>query len=301
MTDSSPKQGHPLLTATLAACAAGELAPNVALARLLGFAETAQAAEKALATFATANAGDAEASERLATMLRLWQETPGAWQTLQAVLRQADHDQHALHPRQWGEAFDRAAGVSAEAGVALYSLGRADLLEAATDSIVQRLDGWGLLAADTAALDLGCGTGRLARALAPRLKSVVGCDVSGAMLAIAVERSAKISNLLFQKTDGCDLAPFAAAAFDLVLAVDVFPYLVCCQGDLVGRYIAEARRVLSARGSLVVLNYSYRGDDAADLDDLDHYARANAFELVRVARGDFAFWDGRTFHLRRKG
>jgi ectoine hydroxylase-related dioxygenase (phytanoyl-CoA dioxygenase family) len=59
--------------------------------------------------------------------------------------------------------------------------------------------------------------------------------------------------------------------------------------------------VLSARGSLVVLNYSYRGDDAADLDDLDHYARANAFELVRVARGDFAFWDGRTFHLRRQG
>ena len=70
------------------------------------------------------------------------------------------------------EQFDRAVAVAPEAAVALYSLGSADILERATSEIVNRLAEWGLLRSDASVLDIGCGIGRIERALAPQVGAI---------------------------------------------------------------------------------------------------------------------------------
>ena len=100
------------------------------------------------------------------------------------------------------------------------------------------LDAWGLLGPDRDVLDLGCGIGRVAAALSPRVRSVAGLDIAPAMIAAARARCAGIGNLRFLLGSGLDLAPFADRSLDLVLAVDSFPYLVQSGGSSRG----EARR-----------------------------------------------------------
>jgi SAM-dependent methyltransferase len=203
-------------------------------------------------------------------------------------------------PEQWAAVFDRAAAVSPEAGVALYSLGRADLLEAATNSIVARLGEWGLLGVRARVLDLGCGMGRLAAALAREVVSVVGVDVSAAMLQVARTRYAGLANATFRQSSGRDLDALPAAGFDLVTPVDVFPYLVAAEDGLAARHVQEIARVRTPAGSALIVNYSYRGDPDRDLTDVQHHAGPAGLELVRYATGDFAHWDGRTFLLSRR-
>jgi SAM-dependent methyltransferase len=62
------------------------------------------------------------------------------------------------------------------------------------------------------------------------------------------------------RSSGRDLALFKDASFDLVYAVDTFPYLVLSGRDLAERHMSDAARVLRPGGTLLVLNYSYLGD-----------------------------------------
>ena len=88
-------------------------------------------------------------------------------------------------------------------------------------------------------------------------------------------------------------------AFDLVLAVDSFPYMVQAGPDVVGRHVAGAARVLRPGGALVVLNFSYRGDRAADRADATAFAAAHGFTLEQDGATPFDVWDGTAFVLRR--
>jgi ubiquinone/menaquinone biosynthesis C-methylase UbiE len=282
----------------LRACASGEIAPNVALARLLTLAATRQAVETALAA-ATRRFAAKPAATRIDALTKLWRETPQAWDTVKQVLRAADHGATAGSAAEWAERFNHAVRGSPEAAAALYSLGRRDLLDAAAQSIVDRLRAWGLTGPGRSALDLGCGCGRLLAALSPHLHRVVGADVSDGMLAAARRRSTGLANVSLVRTSGRDLAGFADREFDLVAAVDVFPYLVGCAGDLAQRHFLEACRVLVRGGSLLVLNYSYVHDDPAAAAEATALATSAGLQLVRIARNDFDLWDGRTFHFKR--
>jgi SAM-dependent methyltransferase len=53
-------------------------------------------------------------------------------------------------------------------------------------------------------LEIGCGTGAFARALAARSKHVLGVDLSPEMIRLAREKSRHLSNLEFQVADICD-------------------------------------------------------------------------------------------------
>jgi ubiquinone/menaquinone biosynthesis C-methylase UbiE len=53
-------------------------------------------------------------------------------------------------------------------------------------------------------LEIGCGTGAFARALAARSKHVLALDLSPEMIRLAREKSQHISNLEFQVADVCD-------------------------------------------------------------------------------------------------
>jgi SAM-dependent methyltransferase len=247
---------------------------------------------------------DASIAPRLRDLSALLDENREGARQVAAMLRAgADHSRTAESEGEgiaaWASLFDRAVTAAPEASVALYSLGNPRLLDAATAEVVARMRDWGLLGDDRDLLEIGCGIGRFQAALAGAVRSVVGIDISAGMIEMARRRCAGLGNVRLLRCSGRDLAPFADATFDLVLAVDSFPYLVLSGDGLVERHVAEAARVLRPGGSLLVLNFSYRGDVQQDREDVDRLARAAGFTVERSGTGDFAIWDGTTFLLRR--
>ncbi|MBU6371359.1 MAG: methyltransferase domain-containing protein [Alphaproteobacteria bacterium] len=193
----------------------------------------------------------------------------------------------------WAAAFDQAARIDRDAASALYALGDPGRLQAATQEVCAYLDAAGFIAERTRVLDIGAGGGRILDALSPWIGFGVGVDISAEMLA----GSRHHGNLAFLRTDGRNLRVFRDGAFDLALAVDSFPYLVASGVDEV--HIAEAARILSPGGALVVMNYSYRGD--AESDRIAFAAGCAAHGLVPVTLGQqpFALWNGAVYAARR--
>jgi ubiquinone/menaquinone biosynthesis C-methylase UbiE len=296
----------PRIAPALAACADGSLPPNVALMRLIGEAASEEEARRALATaLSTMDAtGRTAEAERLRRLQALWRASPGAWEVVRSVLADADHSAAAeggvAAIARWAAIFDRLAERAPEAAVALYSLGRPDLLDAATQELVGLLRSWCLLGPERHVLDLGCGIGRLAAALAEHVGSVTGIDVSAAMIAAARNRSAGLANVRLMQTEGRDLAVFADESFDLVLAVDVFPYLVHAGSGVAERHVADAARLLRPGGALAIFNFSYRGDPAADGAEVARLAQRNGLWPARSGARPLSLWDGVAYLLMKR-
>jgi len=193
--------------------------------------------------------------------------------------------------------YDRAVAAAPEAAVALYSLGSAEILDQATREIVAQLTEWHLLGNDRDVLDIGCGIGRIEKAIAGKVRRISGIDISAEMIGEAQRRCAGLSNVIFLQTSGCDLSAVDGNAYDLVLAVDCFPYLVAA--GTAAQHAADAARLLRPAGHLLILNFSYRGDLAADLRDLNQFADGTGLKIVRCGTRDFALWDGISFLLQR--
>ncbi len=195
------------------------------------------------------------------------------------------------------EQYDRAVTTAPEAAVALYSLGDPAILDRATAELAALLEDWGLLGADREALDIGCGIARMELALAPRLRHIVGIDLSPAMIAEAKRRCVATANVAFALTGGRDLSQFTDQCFDLVLAVDSFPCIVGASPELARQHFQEAGRVLRLGGNFVIFNYSYRCNLAADRADVAAYAEAAGLSVLRNGTRDLALWDGTSFLL----
>jgi SAM-dependent methyltransferase len=256
-------------------------------------AQTPRELEAALET-AIADATGPEAA-RLSAALSLWRANPQAWDTVKSVIGGVDHE-GTTDPAGWREAFDRAARASPEGAVALYALGNPDLLREATADVVERMRGWGLLGGRV--VEIGCGIGRFVAALAPHARHVTGLDISPVMLERAQERCAGLPNVALRLTSGQGLDGVGEASTDLVLAADVFPYLV--EAGLAARHVEEAARVLKRGGHLLILNFSYRGDPAQDRAEVAALAERHGFAVQRAAEGDFAHWDAATFLMERR-
>ncbi len=219
---------------------------------------------------------------------------------VRAVLAAVDHSVPAGQSAaetisRFAAMFDDAAAISPEASVAIYSLGDAARLAEATQEIVDRMDGWGLIGKTCRIVDLGCGIGRVAVALAPKVASIIGIDVSPRMVDLARERTSRCRNVDIQLGSGSDLACVVDAAADCVLCVDSFPYIVAAGDDLVQALFREAARVLAPAGAFLVLNYSYRGDEARDRDTFHALCRRHGFSVERAGTADFRLWDGRSY------
>ena len=193
--------------------------------------------------------------------------------------------------------FDRMAAASPEAAVAFYSLGDPALLDRTTAELAAVVRAWAPVTGRAVA-DLGCGIGRLAVALASDAGDVVAIDVSAAMVAEAGRRTAGLGVRVVQGS-GRDLAVLDNGSIDLLVAADSFPYLV--RAGLTERHVAEAARVLRPGGDLLVFNWSYRGDPAADEAEARALAAAHGFQVLRAGETPFAIWDATGFHLRRGG
>ena len=231
---------------------------------------------------------NAVGSERIAEMLRADVDSPKPAQTVEEGIAFCER------------LFDWSVQQSEEASVALYSLGNPQLLERATAEIVAQLERWGMITSDAAVLDLGCGIGRLLVALAPKVRTATGIDVSAEMVKVARRRCAGYPNVSVLKGAGRGLSELPDESFDLVIAIDSFPYLRQSGYPLVEAYIAESARVLKGRGQLVILNYSYMEDDAADAKEVRTLAHDNGFEVLDASLRPFELWDGVAFRLRKR-
>jgi predicted TPR repeat methyltransferase len=282
--------------------AAAGLPANVALMHLCMACTAPDEAEGALRSVIdhVRQAGEAIAAARLQAVLDLLSANPQAFEIVRSVIGGLDHAGDAAGEEAlayWVAAFDRAAAQNPEASVALYSLGDPRLLEAATREIVDRLAEWALISPATECLDIGCGIGRFELALSGRVRRIVGIDISRAMVATARRRVSHLPNAEVRLTSGRDVAEFQDESFDLVLAVDAFPYIV--QASLAPAMVAESARVLRPGGALAILNFSYRGDPDRDRADVAALASAAGLEVRRNGTADLSLWDGITFELRK--
>lgn len=294
-------------------CLAGRISPQVALCRLLLGGADAGTIADALAE--RRPAGPHPRWDALAALLdghgamlaRLAAEVGrhgGNHAAIAAPHAPPDAAPEAASAAGIAAFFDNAVAFSPEASVALYSLGDPAILAEATAEIVNWLERHACVAAPDAPptadmLDLGCGIGRLAIALAPRCRSVLGLDVSAGMVAEARVRCAPLANVRVETTPGTDLDALPSAAFDLVLAVDSMPYLVQIGPDALATHVAGAARILRPGGRLAILNLSFGRPLAQDVAELAALAVRHGFTTEVAGERPFALWDAAAFLLRR--
>ncbi|HEY7579933.1 MAG TPA: class I SAM-dependent methyltransferase [Acetobacteraceae bacterium] len=273
----------------LLACLAGHLAADMAIARLLLAGENADGIRGRVRASRDASAAWTELD-------RLTQRAP--LERLRRMLDGAGVDHAAAAtPDAIAALFDRAVAESPEASVAMYSLGDHARLQVATEEVVDWLRRAGLLGPDLDVLDLGCGIGRVAAGVAGQVRWVLGTEISRGMLQEAQRRCVSANNVSFVMATGQDLAALADATFDLVLAVDSFPYLV--QAGVAERHMAEVRRVLRVPGRFVLLNLSYRESRTADRADAERWAQSHGLALRRSGISPFRLWDAVAYVFER--
>jgi SAM-dependent methyltransferase len=91
-------------------------------------------------------------------------------------------------------------------------------------------------------LELGCGAGRLTRALAKVFGQVHGVDISPEMIRQAREALRDSPNAHVHLNNGADLSQFAANTFDFAYCVSVFRHIP--SRKIIERYMREVSRVL---------------------------------------------------------
>jgi SAM-dependent methyltransferase len=99
------------------------------------------------------------------------------------------------------------------------------------------------------ALDFGCGTGRLTRALASHFTTAVGVDISERMVELAREENADVRACEFVVGNGVDLSAFEDASFDFVYCNLVLQHLP--DTNLAERFMAEFLRIVTGDGLAV--------------------------------------------------
>lgn len=104
------------------------------------------------------------------------------------------------------------------------------------------------LAGRDAALEIGCGPGRLMRPLSRHFREIHGVDVSDEMIRLARERLKNTPNAFPHHGTGSDLGMFPDEKFDFVYSYAVFQHIP--SREVVFQYLREARRVLKTGGIL---------------------------------------------------
>lgn len=284
------------------------IAVSVALTRLLLEHQNTHAAERAIddalqRTAATDSRDTDEERRRLFAMRKLLRANRERCEWITQVRRTGlDTAEGASSPDdvigRCERLFDWAVEQSEEGSVAAYTLGDPRLFARATAEVVAELTTLGVLGRDRDTLEIGCGIGRMQRALASLVREAYGVDISAGMITAARRRCAGLDNVHFERCSGRDLASLGTHRFHLVYAIDSFPYIQRAGWAAVEHYMADVARVLTPGGDVVIFNYSYRGDLDTDRRDMITLARARGFDVFVNGEGRLRTWDGALFHLR---
>lgn len=125
--------------------------------------------------------------------------------------------------------------------------------------IFYRLESHGIDVTRGAALDFGCGVGRLTQALAPRFDRVVGVDVSPRMVTTAASLNRFPDRASYVWNDAPHLKTFSDGTFDFIYTNIVLQHIV---PDVTVGYLREFLRILKPAGVLVFQLPSHeRGPD----------------------------------------
>jgi SAM-dependent methyltransferase len=158
-------------------------------------------------------------------------------------------------------------------------------------SFYERLAALGIGKAGQQLLDLGTGTGVIARQMARQGCQVSGIDVSDGQIAIARECAAQEKLAVTFEVAPAESIPFAAGSFDVATANQCWLYF-----DK-PKVLAELKRVLKPEGVFVTSHYSW-------LPRIDPIARASE-ELVLKHNPAWSAkdWDGvvRPVHVWMEG
>lgn len=100
-----------------------------------------------------------------------------------------------------------------------------------------------------AALEIGCGPGRLLQPLSRLFRAIHGLDISPGMLRRAQANLARVANLTLHHAVDSNLSGFGDASIDFVYSYAVFQHIP--SKDIVFGYLREAVRVLTPGGLLV--------------------------------------------------
>lgn len=104
-------------------------------------------------------------------------------------------------------------------------------------------------------LEVGCGCGRMTRALAASFAEVHGVDVSGEMIGLARRNLAGLENVFLYKNNGADLAGLADGSFDFAFSFIVFQHIPSV--DVIESYLREVHRCLKPGA---VFKFQVQGD-----------------------------------------
>jgi SAM-dependent methyltransferase len=180
---------------------------------------------------------------------------------------------------------------------------RKDILDKAVDLVIEKVG----LSKDDRILDLGCGTGRISVEFALRDFDIVGLDVSGRMLSLAARKCESCLGRVRLVQGDAQRLPFAAEAFDAVLAVHVFHLMegwrsafrqameslrpggsMILWGSGRGRILQPVRekyRELAAEAGYADLRLGAR-----DFDEVAGFAREEGLSVSRIDAGDL-YWE----------
>lgn len=119
---------------------------------------------------------------------------------------------------------------------------------ATVDWVVRHLDGLGALPRTEAALDFGCGIGRLTQALARHFAKVTGVDIADSMLERARAANRHGERVQYVLNTRPDLSLVGDASVDFVLTLLVLQHM---RPDYSAAYLREFLRVLRPGGVLM--------------------------------------------------
>jgi SAM-dependent methyltransferase len=104
------------------------------------------------------------------------------------------------------------------------------------------------LKGDEVVMDFGCGSGRVAYWIAPKVKKVIGLESTPEMIRLA-EMNRKANNVDFVLYDGIHF-PILPYEVDFILSVGVLQYM---EGEILKRTVSEAARYLKSGGKFYLI------------------------------------------------
>jgi len=113
-------------------------------------------------------------------------------------------------------------------------------------------------------LEIGCGVGRVTRALSEVFGTVHGVDVSGEMVRQATEANRAIANAHFWQNNGTDLQVLGNIEVDFAFSSIVFQHIP--SREVIQKYVCEVHRLLRPGG---LFKFQVQGDATLTTEEHD--------------------------------
>jgi len=110
---------------------------------------------------------------------------------------------------------------------------------------------WEVLGPEIRALEIGCGIGRVARHVAPAVRTLLAADASAMMLALARTRLADLANVGFVRAASASLPAVASSSVDLAYSILVLQHVEREDAVLMLRDVVRVLRP----GGIAILTY----------------------------------------------